>query len=191
MYGLLKQSIIRHYWWCCSSGDFWLTLQVTGSLVQFQSWFVAVVTCWKLNGQCVLSLYYHRSFFLSLVLNAWHSHKLFLCGDKCNNHKQPSGILFAGFFQDKSVIICGSDHRTVAKFGVLYLSIIYSSSFQCCQMPAKATMVSGAFSFLQLISARIIGWRLSILIVPVLSKALSRQNIAVSIKMDPNRISRS
>lgn len=63
----------------------------------------------------------------------------------------------------------------VAKFGVLYLSIVQFVVPVLLKMPApKAAMVSGAFSFPQLITA-LIGGGLSILVVPVLSKALNRQ----------------
>ena len=65
----------------------------------------------------------------------------------------------------------------LAKFGVLYLSIVQFVVPILLKMPApKAAMVSGAFSFPQLITA-LIGGGLSILVVPVLSKALNRQRV--------------
>lgn len=64
----------------------------------------------------------------------------------------------------------------VAKFGVLYLSIVQFVIPIILKMPApQAAMVSSAFSFPQLITA-LVGGGLSILIVPVLSKALGRQS---------------
>ena len=66
----------------------------------------------------------------------------------------------------------------LAKFGVLYLSIVQFVVPILLKMPApKAAMVSGAFSFPQLITA-LIGGALSILVVPVLSKALGRQRVS-------------
>lgn len=65
----------------------------------------------------------------------------------------------------------------VAKFGVLYLTIVQFVVPVLLKMPApKAAMVSGAFSVPQLITA-LIGGGLSILVVPVLSKALHRQRV--------------
>lgn len=65
----------------------------------------------------------------------------------------------------------------LVKFGVLYLSIVQFVVPILLKMPApKAAMVSGAFSFPQLITA-LIGGGLSILVVPVLSKALNRQRV--------------
>lgn len=66
----------------------------------------------------------------------------------------------------------------VCKFGVLYLSVVQFVVPILLKMPApKAAMVSGAFSFPQLITA-LIGGGLSILVVPVLSKALNRQRVS-------------
>lgn len=63
----------------------------------------------------------------------------------------------------------------VAKFGVLYLSIVQFVIPVILKMPApQAAMISSVFSFPQLITA-LIGGGLSILIVPVLSKALGKQ----------------
>lgn len=63
----------------------------------------------------------------------------------------------------------------IVKFGVLYLSIVQFVVPILLKIPApKAAMVSGAFSFPQLITA-LIGGGLSILIVPILSKALRHQ----------------
>ncbi|WP_311819668.1 ECF transporter S component [Enterococcus viikkiensis] len=65
----------------------------------------------------------------------------------------------------------------VAKFGVLYLSIVQFVVPILLKLPApKAAMVSGAFSFPQLITA-LVGGGLAILIVPILSKSLNRQRV--------------
>lgn len=65
----------------------------------------------------------------------------------------------------------------VVKFGVLYLSIVQFVVPIVLKIPApKAAMVSGAFSFPQLITA-LVGGGLAILVVPVLSKALNRQRV--------------
>ena len=83
----------------------------------------------------------------------------------------------AGFNKRQSVtnFVVATIIGAVAKFGVLYLSIVQFIVPVLLKMPApKAAMVSGAFSFPQLITA-LIGGGLSILVVPVLSKALNRQ----------------
>ncbi|GCF95625.1 hypothetical protein NRIC_35160 [Enterococcus florum] len=66
----------------------------------------------------------------------------------------------------------------VVKFGVLYLSVVQFVVPILLKMPApQAAMVSGAFSFPQLVTA-LTGGAIAIVIVPVLSRALNRQQIS-------------
>ncbi|WP_379971618.1 ECF transporter S component [Enterococcus devriesei] len=87
--------------------------------------------------------------------------------------------LVAGVTKKQTIInfLVAAVVGAVAKFGVLYLSIVQFVVPILLKMPApKAAMVSGAFSFPQLITA-LVGGGLAILIVPILSKALNHQRV--------------